>query len=227
MPEINLIKNFHEEKIDPNENLTGDSLEMELINKFDFAISSIEEKFSLLGLNISEELKLNILRSQVSLLLSAVDFYIHEIIKIELLNIIKGERKQTPSLKNCMISVQALLDYLSSLNINNQILEEEIVYRNSFKSFLAPKKMTEALTLISGKKIFKNLFQKLNFSKAEELTDKLTEIFERRNSIVHQMDYNFSTKKQQTITKEIVEDYINFYKKFIHELHILLLQENI
>lgn len=227
MPELNLVKNFHEEKIDPNKNLTGNSLEMDLINKFDFAISSIEEKFPLLELNISEELKSNILRSQVSLLLSAVDFYIHEIIKIELLNIIKGERKQTPSLKNCMISVQAFLAYLSSSNTNNQILEDEIVYRNSFKSFLDPNKMAEALALISEEKIFKNLFPKLNFSKMEELSKKMTEIFKRRNSIVHQMDYNSSTKSQQPITKETVEEYINFYKKFIHELHTLLLQENI
>lgn len=41
------------------------------------------------------------------------------------------------------------------------------------------------------------------------------------------MDYNYSTKSQQSITREEVEEYIKFYDKFIQELHLLLLQENI
>ena len=177
--------------------------------------------------NISDELKLNILRGQVSLLLSAVDFYIHEIIKIELVNIIKKERKETASLKNCMISVKTFLEYITSPTINNQIFEDEIIYRNSFKSFLEPDKMAEALSLITEKKVFKELFSKLGLSDTKELKDRIKEIFKRRNSIVHQMDYDYSTETQQTITKEEVEDYIEFYNKFIQELHLLLLQENI
>lgn len=45
MPEINLIKNFHEEKIDPNENLTGDSLEMDLINKLILLFLPLKKNF--------------------------------------------------------------------------------------------------------------------------------------------------------------------------------------
>ena len=227
MHKLDLDNDFHKEQITPNTVLSGNSLESELIYKFNFAISAIREKFQLLELDISEELKAYILRSQVSLLLSAVDFYVHEIIKIELLNIIQGERKKTPSLENCMISVQALLDYLSSSDTNNKILEDEIVYRNSFKSFLDPQKMSGALSLITTKKIFQNLFSKVNLSKAKELEEKIREIFKRRNSIVHQMDYDYNTRSQQLITKEEVEEYINFYEKFIKELHLLLLQENI
>lgn len=227
MLELNIDKEIHEEKISPNNVLSGNIPEKELLAKFNFSIKSIKEKFSLLDFPISDELKLNILRGQVSLLLSAVDFYIHEIIKIELLNIIKGERKKTPSLKNCMISVEVFLEYLSSPNTNNQIFEDEIIYRNSFKSFLEPDKMAEALSLITEEKIFKELFPKLGLLGTKELKDKIKEIFKRRNSIVHQMDYNYSTKSQQSITREEVEEYIKFYDKFIQELHLLLLQENI
>lgn len=227
MLELNIDKEIHKEKISPNKILLGNIPEKELLAKFNFSIKSIKEKFSLLNFPISDELKLNILRGQVSLLLSAVDFYIHEIIKIELLNIIKGERKKTSSLKNCMISVEVFLEYLSSPNTNNQIFEDEIIYRNSFKSFLEPDKMAEALSLITEEKIFKELFPKLGLSGTKELRDKIKEIFKRRNSIVHQMDYNYLTKTQQIITKEEVEEYIKFYDKFIRELHILLLQENI
>lgn len=178
-------------------------------------------------MDISEELKSNILRSQVSLLLSAVDFYIHEIIKIELLNIIKRERASTASLKNCMISIHSLLEYLSSSNINNEILENEIVYRNSFKSFLEPNKMAEALSLITNKKIFNDIYPKLNFQKQKDLTNKMREIFQRRNFIVHQMDYDYLSKSQKEITQTEVEEYIDFYHNFIKELHKLLLEENV
>lgn len=227
MLKLDVDKEIHQERIEPNEILSGNTLEKDLIKKFNSSIIHIKEKFSLLDFAISEELKLNILRGQVSLLLSAVDFYIHEIIKIELLNIIKGERKKTPSLKNCMISVETFLEYLSSLNTNNQIFEDEIIYRNSFKSFLEPDKMAEALSLITEKKIFKELFSELGLLKTKELKDKIKEIFRRRNSIVHQMDYDYSTRSQQVITREEVESYIEFYDKFIQKLHILLLKKNI
>lgn len=227
MIDLNLDKKIHEEKIEPNENISGNTPEQSLISKFNFSVKCIKDKFSLLDYNISDELKLNILRGQVSLLLSAVDFYIHEIIKIELVNIIKKERKETSSLKNCMISVKTFLEYITSPTINNQIFEDKIIYRNSFKSFLEPDKMPEALSLITEKKVFKELFPKLGLLETKELKDKIKEIFKRRNSIVHQMDYDYSTKTQQTITKEEVEDYIEFYNKFIQELHLLLLQENI
>ena len=227
MINLNLDKKIHEEKIEPNENVSGNISEQNLISKFNFSIKCIKDKFSLLKYDISDELKLNILRGQVSLLLSAVDFYIHEIIKIELVNIIKKERKETASLKNCMISVKTFLEYITSPTINNQIFEDEIIYRNSFKSFLEPDKMPEALSLITEKKVFKELFPKLGLLETKELKDKIKEIFKRRNSIVHQMDYDYSTETQQTITKEEVEDYIEFYNKFIQELHLLLLQENI
>ena len=227
MINLNLDKKIHEEKIEPNENVSGNISEQNLISKFNFSIKCIKDKFSLLKYDISDELKLNILRGQVSLLLSAVDFYIHEIIKIELVNIIKKERKETASLKNCMISVKTFLEYITSPTINNQIFEDEIIYRNSFKSFLEPDKMAEALSLITEKKVFKELFSKLGLSDTKELKDRIKEIFKRRNSIVHQMDYDYSTETQQTITKEEVEDYIEFYNKFIQELHLLLLQENI
>lgn len=227
MINLNLDKKIHEEKIEPNENVSGNTPEQNLISKFNFSIKCIKDKFFLLEYDISDELKLNILRGQVSLLLSAVDFYIHEIIKIELVNIIKKERKETASLKNCMISVKTFLEYITSPTINNQIFEDEIIYRNSFKSFLEPDKMAEALSLITEKKVFKELFSKLGLSDTKELKDRIKEIFKRRNSIVHQMDYDYSTETQQTITKEEVEDYIEFYNKFIQELHLLLLQENI
>lgn len=41
------------------------------------------------------------------------------------------------------------------------------------------------------------------------------------------MDYDYSTRSQQVITREEVESYIEFYDKFIQKLHILLLKKNI
>lgn len=96
------------------------------------------------------------------------------------------------------------------LNIDKEIHEEKVSPNN----------------ILSGNIPEKELFPKLDLLGTKELKDKIKEIFKRRNSIVHQMDYNYSTKSQQSITKEEVEEYIKFYDRFIQELHILL-QENI
>ncbi len=227
MKKLQLDENFHTEKISPNKNISGDKKEKELLNNFNNYIKEIEDKFKLLDLTDSEDLKLNVLRGQVSLLLSSVDYYIHEIVKIELLNIIRRERKRTKALKNCMFSVEALLDYIASENLNEEILEEEIIYRNSYKSFLDYEKMKSVIALISSNDIFKELYSKLGFNSKKELEIKIKEIYNRRNDIVHQMDRNYSTGDQNSIDKELVEGYINFYKNFVNELHKLLIQENI
>ncbi len=224
---LELDENFHSEKISPNKNISGDKKEKELLNNFNNYIKEIENKFKLLDLTDSEDLKLNVLRGQVSLLLSSVDYYIHEIVKIELLNIIRGERKRTKALKNCMFSVEALLDYIASENLNEEILEEEIIYRNSYKSFLDYEKMKSVIALISPNDVFKELYSKLGFNSKKELEIKIKEIYSRRNDIVHQMDYNYLTNIQNSINKEKVEEFIRFYKNFVNKLHKLLIQENI
>lgn len=223
--DLDIDINIHEEKFSPNKDISGTEKEKNVIIKFTNAIHSIEEKFQLLDMDISEELKLNILRGQVFLLVSSVDFYIHEIVKVELINIIKKERKRTSALKYCLISLEALLDYFSEEN--EEILENAIINRNTYKTFLSPTKMSEAISLISKIDIFKNIYPKLKFSNKKELTIKMQEIYKRRNSIAHQMDYDYIKGTQQVITKEEVEDYIHFYKNFIKELHNLIINENI
>ena len=56
MINLNLDKKIHEEKIEPNENVSGNISEQNLISKFNFSIKCIKDKFSLLKKSKSSKL---------------------------------------------------------------------------------------------------------------------------------------------------------------------------
>ena len=207
--------------------LTGTEQEQEIFNKFNNSISLIEDKFELLELDIQQEIHKNILRSQIAFLFSCVDYYFHEIIKIGILNIIKEERRETKKLGTCLISIKIYTEYIRSSNLSQDILEEEIIHRNSYKSFLDPDKMVDGLSLITDQNILKLIFRKMGFDSQKKLKEKIKIGYTRRNHIVHQMDFDFSNGSQNEIDKEFVMEYIEFYKSLINEIHLLLLNDNI
>jgi hypothetical protein len=74
----------------------------EIIQQFQYNIKSIREKFHIydeLVQNGKEEHAKDILRSQVVFLMSALDFYMHEMVRYRLLKMFSGELSKTESYK--------------------------------------------------------------------------------------------------------------------------------
>lgn len=225
---IDINLDIHNEVNTPNVP-TGNDTEKNILKKFNDSILSIEKKFTLIEL-VKEsypEIVDNILRSQIVFLLSSVDLYLHLIINNGIINIIRKERTLTKEIKKCSISIVSLIEYLENTDLNQRIIENDINESNSFKTFLSPSKMKQGLSFISNQNIFKSLASTLQSKSVLKLEETLSLIYERRNSIAHQMDFSFATNQQQSITEAEVREYINFYKKFINELHILLIDDTL
>lgn len=204
-----------EDKINKIESIIPDIKLDNILEQFTENISNIRSKFKIYETLIKdgyEKESKDILRSQVVFLMSTLDFYMHEIAKYCLLQIFKGEKQRTNSYKDFIVSIEVVERALKNPE-SVDWLSEEIIHRHSHKTFMSSNEIKKVLSLVSTKKIYKNIETELNME--GQLSDKIKEIYERRNKIAHQADRDHTTKKLYEINKEMVESYIDIIENMV------------
>ncbi|MGL5086867.1 MAG: HEPN domain-containing protein [Clostridium sp.] len=187
---------------------------------FDLNIARISDKFSIV--NQLQENNLNqaaedILRSQIVLLMSALDFYMHEIVKYGMLKMFRGEKAKTPSYKNFVVTLTCLEDALKNPE-SIDWLEEFIIIKNRKETFMGEDKVKQALSLISTKKIYTAVINNLTIT-PESFKTNFSDLYKRRNQIAHQSDRNESTGNIEDIQVDYVGNYISIITEFINKIH--------
>lgn len=198
----------------------------EIIQQFLTNIQSIREKFHIhneLLQNDKKESAKDILRSQVVFLMSALDFYMHEMVRYRLLKMFSGELPKTKSYKNFIVSIETLEEALKNPETIDW-LSEEIILRHSHETFMASKAIKKVLALISNEKIYQLTCERLE-KENTEVNELIDEIYRRRNQIAHQSDRLHNQDGQNSIVKEDVERYIDFIEMFVQKIHDLLMDE--
>ncbi|AST07800.1 hypothetical protein AF2641_13380 [Anoxybacillus flavithermus] len=147
----------------------------------------------------------------------------HEIVRYRLLKMFSGEVQKTESYKTFIVSLQTLEEALKNPETIDW-LSEEIIFRHSYKTFMASKAIKEVLSLISKEKIFAQTCQALQM-RHETVAKYVDDIYRRRNEIAHQSDRPHNEEEQHRICKEEVEQYISFIEKFVCHIHHLLMDE--
>lgn len=209
---------------DLNVDIIADVELLDILNNFTENIKRIKEKFNIvdeLADRDMEEAYKDILRSQIVLLMSSVDFYIHEVVKYGILKIFKKEKKKTKEYKLVIVSIECVEKALENPE-SVDWLEENIVLQNKFKSFMAINKIRNALKIISDKKILDNSIKKVakDIKKSEdEVKDILNRMYKRRNCIAHQTDRDPIKCTINDISKEEVKEGLDVINKLILSIH--------
>lgn len=173
-------------------------------------------------LNYSSSFLDDLLRSEIVYVVSALDRFIHDIVKVGILEAYNGRRLITPSLKKFSINLEKLKLILDNNSDANQIIEEIIVENHKHLAFQDPTKIAEALSLIWGEN---HKWQKIsNALRMDEVTVKvkLRNIIIRRNQIVHESDIDLFTNTIQEIEGQDVIDSVMFVKKIVDEIYSLV-----
>ncbi|MEQ8962165.1 MAG: HEPN domain-containing protein [Coleofasciculus sp. C2-GNP5-27] len=213
----------------------------------------------------------DILRAALVLAVSALDYYVHEVVTLGMLEIHRGQRSEPNPPRNSSQSafsrfqvslggarqerliamdiaswleneiqqsqgssflqqshtVSALLPVISSgiLNrLNNASwLEDEVRERLSYQSFQQPEKIADAIRLISDKKLWEEVAQKLGRS-AKEVKQQLSAIVDRRNKIAHEADIDptYNIGSRWNIDESLVSDAVNFVEQVVESIHQIL-----
>ena len=142
----------------------------------------------------------DILRSQVLFLLSLLDFYIHEIVRIKLIEIFSGETilQKSKAYNKILITMEDFQNYQKSSS-EKEWFKDIIIKKHGFLSFLSSDKIKEVFKLITDDSLFDNISKNLGL-KNSDFSAKIDLIYKRRNKIAHQSDTQHGTLEQNDIT---------------------------
>lgn len=158
-----------------------------------------------------------LLRAEFVLIVSALDFYIHEIVREGLLH-------QLNTSNNCnknsicipLTTVKVLLS-VESENEQIQILNEQIKTITSKDSYQAPRAIEKALNMININKIWTKVGE-FSGKSAEDVRDTLALIINRRNKIAHEADFDSMSGEKIDITSHQIKDCIEFTTMFVEAI---------
>lgn len=159
----------------------------------------------------------DLLRAQIVLSVSALDFYVHEVTLLGMLEVYTGKRPPTPPFEKYRISVGAMMSGFPAGG--TAWLESEIRERHSFLSFQQPEKIADALRLFSDAKLWSEVAGKLG---VDESSTKATLrlIVDRRNKIAHEADIDPSYPGSRwPITESDAINCKDFVSRLVEAIH--------
>jgi len=161
----------------------------------------------------------DILRAQYVMLVSALDHFIHELVRLGMIDVYNGNRKPTKEFKEFIFSTnkktlfdKAIMEEKSDIWLNHQIR-----YRNGFKSFQEADKIKEAMLLITDTDIWEEVTTTLE-GDVRQIKRKLNLIIDRRNQISHEADIEPTYQELRTIYIDDVKDSIIFIESLVEAI---------
>jgi|WetSurMetagenome_2_1015567.scaffolds.fasta_scaffold171738_2 uncharacterized protein YutE (UPF0331/DUF86 family) len=195
------------------------------LRQFEDNISRIEHLVKLYednSINNTQEDYSDILRAALVLLVSALDTFIHNIIRLGMVEILQGSRNKTKTYEKMSLPL-----YWISFDNQYEWFERFIhsfLYgdnKTSGKTYQDPDKIEEGINLILEIELWSKLQDKLNIDK-NKLKSQLREIVRRRNQIAHESDLD-SMGQKRSIEKDDILANIQFMKDLVNAIYNLLI----
>lgn len=155
----------------------------------------------------------DLLRWQWAQVVSALDKFVHDLIRSGMLLIYQGRIPSTQKFKTFSITFEILLEIKSNPTQELQIIEKHIALANGYKSFQFPEKIAEGLSLIWNEN---QKWEKISAKMGQDVhTVKtlLKNIVIRRNQITHEGDYAGYSLSRQPISESDTKEVVEFIEK--------------
>lgn len=196
----------------------------EIKSRFDESIKDVEKKFELYDELLSsgkQEEADDILRTQIVFIEGVLDFYMHEISKYCYYNMFSGDWEKTSQYKNFKVNMETVEKALDSESSKEWFFE----YVNDvFKRivFLSAESINDQLNAIGipFNEVMHEVFKEgTSNASAKKGRKFLSELFLRRNDIVHQNDRDHESANRKEISKSYVQDNLVIVKKIGQEIY--------
>lgn len=196
--------------------------EKHILKQFNSSIEVVRQKDEIIQfLSAHGQSTLEIRQSQIILLMSALDLYIHDIVKYCIIQKFNGNQTKTKQYKELLIPMQSV-----ELAIQNpessDWLDEVITNINQYKSFTSYgqiKNQLEAVGLKS-KKINELVLKIESDFGVSNLIEKLRLL---RNRLAHQ-DQQSITSLESELTEEKINQYIDFIYQLVQDIHQTIIE---
>lgn len=129
----------------------------------------------------------DLLRTQIVMAVSALDHYIHEITRVGMLEVYRGERPQTGAFLHFQVRLDAVLKRTSEVYQDDEWLDREIRRKHGYLAFQQPDRIADAIRLFSTCELWPSVASQLNLN-VSDVRAQLQLIVTRRNQIAHEAD---------------------------------------
>ena len=165
----------------------------------------------------------DILRAELVLSVSALDHYIHEVVRLGMLEAYQGIRLRTAQFQGFQVSLGSAIGMSSTLQSTQDTwIDEEIRSRNSFRSFQTPENIASAIRLISDVTLWDQVARHMNAS-TEQVKNRLRLIVDRRNKIAHEADMSpFPYQDRWPINRHMVTNAVDFLEQVVEAIHTVI-----
>ncbi len=162
----------------------------------------------------------DILRAQYVMLVSVLDHFIHEIVRIGMIEIYNNKRKATKEFKAFIFNLDEKILFKKAImeEKNDSWLNHQIRYKNGFKSFQEADKIKEAMFLIIETDIWEEI-PKIIDKNIKNLKQDLNLIVKRRNQIAHEADIEPIYQDLRNIKSADVENSIRFIESLVEAIY--------
>lgn len=189
-------------------------------------IKATSDLYLALKVRLTEAVDLSdILRALIVLLISALDHFIHELVRDGMTQIWKADRPTTPAFKRFTVSLEAVRSLQSGMTpelwISTQVRD-----RHSYQSFQQPERIQEAVRLFTQADFWEAAARKTNTT--VELTKRqLKLLVDRRNKIAHEADVDptYPTTRWP-IDESLVLEAIEFVENLCEAIHSSIADTN-
>ncbi len=124
--------------------------------------------------------------AQIVLCVSALDFYVHELTRLGMIEIIEGKRPMTPAFLRFKASLDGVMTGMQP-GATSSWLDTEVRAQHSLLSFQQADKVADAIRLISAVELWNEVGIRLA-TPAKDIKNNLQLVVQRRNKIAHEAD---------------------------------------
>lgn len=128
----------------------------------------------------------DLLRAQIVLCVSALDYYVHELTRMGMIEIFEAKRPQTAAFLRFPVTVDGVTLAMQP-GAGSGWLDTAVRSRHSILSFQQPDNIADAIRLFSEVRLWDEVGSRLGMP-AKEIKDRLRLIVQRRNQIAHEAD---------------------------------------
>jgi hypothetical protein len=122
------------------------------------------------------------------MVVSALDLYVHEVVRIGMLECFRGQRVRTDAFHRFQVTIAGTLQAVS-MPASDVWLDEQIRDGLGHRTFQQPDDIAQAIRLISNVELWNSVAVQLQ-STSRDVRDRVRLVVDRRNKIVHEADSN-------------------------------------
>ena len=163
----------------------------------------------------------DLLRAQFVLVVGVLDYYVHEVVRLGMLDVYEGHRPPTNAFRRFMVSTEGVMAGATTPGFPAWF-EDEIRERHGHLSFQQPERIADAIRLFSPCELWPSVRSVLGLP-ATDVKTRLDIVVDRRNKIAHEADPDPSYPGARwPITAWDADSTIDFIERLCEAIHSIV-----